>query len=65
MVHPLLQSKSCIRPCICAIFELHRVMKSPECLVTKHVLQGVPEVRDFARSLLFATKIILHEGALR
>ena len=29
---------------ICSIFELHRVMKSPESLVTKHVLKGVPEV---------------------
>jgi len=29
-----------------SIFELHRVMKSPESLVAKHVLQGVPEVRD-------------------
>ena len=27
-----------------SIFELHRVLKSPESLVTKHVLQGVTEV---------------------
>ena len=27
-----------------SIFELHRVMKSPESLVTKHVLQVVSEV---------------------
>ena len=27
-----------------SIFELHRVIKSPERLVIKHVLQGVPEV---------------------
>ena len=33
------------------MFELHRVMKSPQSLATKHVLQGVPEV---AYGLLFA-----------
>ena len=39
---------------MCSIFELHRVMKSPERLVTKHVLQGVSEVGAFVRSSLFA-----------
>ena len=29
-----------------SIFELHRVMESPESLVTKHVLQSVPEVTN-------------------
>ena len=33
------------------MFELHRVMKSPQSLATKHVLQGVPKV---TYGLLFA-----------
>ena len=41
---PLRQPYSSTFCVICSIFELRRVMKSPESLVTKHVLQGVPEV---------------------
>ena len=41
---PLRQPYSSTFCVIRSIFELHRVMKSPESLVTKHVLQRVPEV---------------------
>ena len=41
---PLRQLYSSTFCVIRSIFELHQVMKSPESLVTKHVLQGVPEV---------------------
>ena len=43
---PLRQPYSPTFCVIRSIFELHRVMKSPESLVTKHVLQGVPELRN-------------------
>ena len=40
---PLRQPYSSTFCVIRSIFELHRVLKSPESLVTKHVFQGVPE----------------------